>query len=293
MSPRPPPTSPEARLLVVDALRRTVTPRVPLRRVSAPPDLVIANDAATLPSILRADTRNWRTRRSATRQPPFAHPEEVSALVPFSFALEHFRTRPKTGPRLRHLRRDRLVLGRCVRLCSCWGIRVSCLTFLLRAGMRFGRTGATGTYTVCSPSARALGRVERSPVIGLVRAAVGGFALDCPFCRVACARSEFHHHTRQALVTATMCSTASAFDEPYAFPRTAIAIRPRGLAWARCAIGTSVVPRSNTFDADGLVRDGEGIATGRLCLTSRLRVVDAILSHAEPGTSHYDCCAPF
>jgi len=45
---------------------------------------------------------------------------------------------------------------------------------------------------------------------------------------------------------------------------------------------------------DGRVRAGEGIATQRVGPTSRLRVVDAILSGAhEPGTSHYELLRAF
>ena len=45
---------------------------------------------------------------------------------------------------------------------------------------------------------------------------------------------------------------------------------------------------------DGSVRAGENVATQRLGSTSRLRVVDAILSGThEPGTSHYDLLRAF
>jgi len=45
---------------------------------------------------------------------------------------------------------------------------------------------------------------------------------------------------------------------------------------------------------DGQLRAGEGIATGRIGPTTRLRVVDAILSGThERGTSHYELLRAF
>jgi len=45
---------------------------------------------------------------------------------------------------------------------------------------------------------------------------------------------------------------------------------------------------------DAVVRAGEGVATERIGPTSRLRVVDAILSGThEPGSSHYELLRAF
>jgi S-adenosylmethionine:tRNA ribosyltransferase-isomerase len=61
------------------------------------------------------------------------------------------------------------------------------------------------------------------------------------------------------------------------------------------AIGTSVVRAlEHAGKRDGIVRAGDGVATNRLDSTSQLSVVDAILTGThEPGTSHHDLLAAF
>ncbi|HWS54453.1 MAG TPA: S-adenosylmethionine:tRNA ribosyltransferase-isomerase, partial [Pyrinomonadaceae bacterium] len=60
-------------------------------------------------------------------------------------------------------------------------------------------------------------------------------------------------------------------------------------------VGTTVVRALEDAAAGGgLVRPGEGLATGRIGAGTRLRVVDAILSGThEPGTSHYELLRAF
>ena len=87
------------------------------------------------------------------------------------------------------------------------------------------------------------------------------------------------------------------FDEPYVIPpATAEAIsRVRACGGRVVAIGTTVVRALEHAAArDGRVRGGEGLATQRIGATTRLRVVDAILSGMhEPGTSHYELLRAF
>jgi S-adenosylmethionine:tRNA ribosyltransferase-isomerase len=85
-------------------------------------------------------------------------------------------------------------------------------------------------------------------------------------------------------------------DEPYCIPRgTAAAI---GEAKARggriVAIGTTVVRALEAAAAEGIVRAGEGIASGRIGPGTRLDVVDAIVTgvHA-PGDSHFELLGAF
>ncbi len=61
------------------------------------------------------------------------------------------------------------------------------------------------------------------------------------------------------------------------------------------AVGTTVVRALEQAAArDAVVRAGEGVATERIGPTSRLRVVDAILSGThEPGSSHYELLRAF
>ena len=87
------------------------------------------------------------------------------------------------------------------------------------------------------------------------------------------------------------------FDEPYWIPEsTVLAIRRTRECRRRViAIGTTVVRAlEHAAGLDGVVRAGEGLATQRISAASRLRVVDAILSGThEPGTSHHDLLGAF
>ncbi len=86
-------------------------------------------------------------------------------------------------------------------------------------------------------------------------------------------------------------------DEPYRIPATtAAAIDAARVAGGRViAIGTTVVRAlEHAALAHGRVRAGDGVATGRIGAGTRLRVVDAILSGThEPGTSHYELLRAF
>jgi S-adenosylmethionine:tRNA ribosyltransferase-isomerase len=85
--------------------------------------------------------------------------------------------------------------------------------------------------------------------------------------------------------------------EPYRIPEaTAIAIASARAEGRRIvAIGTSVVRAlEHAAERDGIVRGGEGIATNRIGSSSHLSVVDAILTGThEPGTSHHDLLTAF
>ena len=87
------------------------------------------------------------------------------------------------------------------------------------------------------------------------------------------------------------------FDEPYDVPTsTASAIaRTRASGGRIIAIGTTVVRAlEHSARHDGIVRAGSGIATGRIGRATRLRVVDAILTGVhERGTSHYELLRAF
>ena len=87
------------------------------------------------------------------------------------------------------------------------------------------------------------------------------------------------------------------FDEPYRIPeRTAREIfHARAEGRRVVAIGTTVVRALEHAAArDGIVRPGEGLATQRIGPSTRLRIVDAILSGAhERGSSHYELLRAF
>ena len=85
--------------------------------------------------------------------------------------------------------------------------------------------------------------------------------------------------------------------EPYRIPAaTAAAIRAaRDRGGRIVAIGTTVVRAlEHAAQRDGIVRAGDGVATQRIDSASTLRVVDAIITGThEPGTSHHDLLGAF
>jgi S-adenosylmethionine:tRNA ribosyltransferase-isomerase len=87
------------------------------------------------------------------------------------------------------------------------------------------------------------------------------------------------------------------FDEPYHIPDTTADAVNRSKAAGRrtVAIGTTVVRAlEHAADESFRVRGGDGIATRRIDRTTRLRAVDAILSGVhEPATSHYQLLRAF
>jgi S-adenosylmethionine:tRNA ribosyltransferase-isomerase len=87
------------------------------------------------------------------------------------------------------------------------------------------------------------------------------------------------------------------FDEPYSIPAmTAAAIRRTRAGGGRVvAVGTTVVRAlEHAAMHDGHVRSGAGLATQRIDEATLLQVVDAILSGThEPGTSHYQLLRAF
>jgi S-adenosylmethionine:tRNA ribosyltransferase-isomerase len=87
------------------------------------------------------------------------------------------------------------------------------------------------------------------------------------------------------------------FDEPYTIP--AATVRTIGCARARggrvIAIGTTVVRALEHAASGGRpIRAGPGVATQRIGPRTKLAVVDAIVSGThEPGTSHYELLRAF
>jgi S-adenosylmethionine:tRNA ribosyltransferase-isomerase len=91
--------------------------------------------------------------------------------------------------------------------------------------------------------------------------------------------------------------TRLPFDEPYHVPdTTADAVnRAKREDYRIVAIGTTVVRAlEHAVDRSGRVRAGDGLATRKIGAATPLRVVDAILSGVhEPATSHYQLLRAF
>ena len=86
-------------------------------------------------------------------------------------------------------------------------------------------------------------------------------------------------------------------DEPYSIPvKTAAAVNAtRAHGGHVVAIGTIVVRALEAAGArNGIVRAGNDVATGRIGVGKKLRIVDAIITGThQPGTSHHALLGAF
>jgi S-adenosylmethionine:tRNA ribosyltransferase-isomerase len=307
---RPVQRPPEARLLVIDARGRiSHAPRDRLVELLRPGDLVIANDAATLPGSLRGvhvpSGGAIEVRLAGRRLLAPAAVHEFAAIV-FG-AGDHRRRTEDRPPPPRLAPGDRLALGplaarierrlghpRLVRL------RFDGPADAIWAGL--SRHGRPIQYAHV-PRPLCLWDVWTSiagPPVAFEPPSAG-FALDWRV--LASLRSRgiaFATLTHAAGISSTgdpELDRRLPFDEPYRIPAaTAAAIaRARAEGGRVVAIGTTVVRALEGAAArDGGVRVGAGLATGRIGPATRLRVVDVLLSGThEPGTSHYELLRAF
>jgi S-adenosylmethionine:tRNA ribosyltransferase-isomerase len=256
----------DARLLAIDARGRiTHWPRGELAKLLRPGDLVVANDAATLPASLHGVHVPALARGDAFELGP------LRATV--RCALGH--------PRFIALRFDGTPQ-------QIW-----------RGLATHGRP----IQYAHMPSALALWDVW-TPVAGVPAAfepPSAGFALDWALLATMRKRGvAFATITHAAGISSTGDAALDArlpLDEPYRISRsTADALARTRLHGGRViAIGTTVVRALEAAGIDnGLVRAGAGIATQRITSETRLRVADAIVSGThEPGTSHYALLSAF
>ena len=296
------------KLLVADAeggLRRLK--RGQLGDLFAPGDLVVANDAATLPASLtgthvasgapiEARLGAWitlgdptrfialvfgagdhRTRTEDRLPPPLLSAGDELALGPIEALIE------------RTLDHPRLVALRFV------GRREAIVAGLARHGRPIQYTHVPQQLALWDVWTR----IAAEPVAFEPPSA--GFALDW-------AMLDRWRRRGVAFATVThaagLSSTGDAaldrrlpFDEPYRIPeRTAVTIARTKRAGGRViAIGTSVVRALEAaVDARGDVRPGHGVASGRITRETNLRVVDAVLTGVhQPGESHFELLRAF
>jgi S-adenosylmethionine:tRNA ribosyltransferase-isomerase len=296
---------PQAKLLVVDRRGRI---RHVLRRAFvdclSPGDLVIANDAATLPASLQGmhlPTSSTIEVRLAGRRSLAA--DDVHAFDAVVFGTGDFRTRTEDRPPPPPLEPgDRLALGpleatveRLLGHPRLVALHIAGSADAIWAGL--ARHGRPIQYAHVR-SALALWDVWTSiagPPVAFEPPSAG-FALDWRALRAMQARGiAFATITHAAGISSTgdpELDRRLPLDEPYRISETtAFAIRRTRARGARIiAVGTSVVRALEHAAAhSGCVRAGEGLATQRIGAGTPLRVIDAILSGThEPGTSHYE-----
>jgi S-adenosylmethionine:tRNA ribosyltransferase-isomerase len=300
---------PQARLLVVDAAgRMRHAARARLADFLAPGDLLVANDAATLPASLAghhaASGRAIEVRLAGRRSLAVEDVREFTAVV-FGEGDFLIRTEERPPPPALHAG-DVLALGplRATVLEVLGHPRLVSLRFdgevdAVWAGIaRHGRP----IQSAHLPRPLALWdvwtRVAALPVAFEPPSA--GFVLDWALLAALKARGVgFATLTHAAGISSTGDATLDArlpLDEPYAIPPATA----RAIAGARdsggrvIALGTTVTRALEHAGRHGPVRAGAGLADQRLGLHTRLRVVDAILSGThEPGTSHHELLRAF
>ncbi len=301
--------APDARLLVIDAFGRlSHARRAELADNLGPGDVLVANDAATLPaSLAGTHERTGETIevRLAGRQSLAV--DDVRAFTAVVFGDGDWRTRTEDRPSPPLMRAgDMLRLGplRATVLDVLGHQRLIALRFegavdAVWAGI--ARHGKPIQYAHL-PAPLALWdvwtRVAALPVAFEPPSA--GFVLDWALLSSLKARGVvFATLTHAAGISSTGDAVLDAqlpLPEPYFIPAATVrAIEQARACGARVvALGTTVTRALEHAAASGALQPGGGVANQRIGPATRLRVVDAIISGThEPGTSHYELLRAF
>ncbi len=307
---RPVQRPPHAKLLVVDTQGRIHhAPRSALLGFLRPGDLVIANDASTLPASLQgmhARTGLTVEIRLAGRQSLL--PQDFGRFTVVVFGAGDFRTRTEQRPLP-----PPLAPGDHFSFSSMTAEIERLLDHPRLALLRFdgdpdqvwaglARHGKPIQYAHV-PTPLKLWDVW-TPIAGVPAAfesPSAGFALDWQLLKAMQINDiEFATITHAAGISSTgdeQLDRRLPFDEPYRISAaTAEAIaRTRNRGSRIVAVGTTVVRAlEHAASLHGEVRAGDGIATQRIGAATRLRVVDAVLSGThEVDTSHYQLLRAF
>jgi len=301
---------PDARLLVVDAQRNLVhVPRSAFVDFLHANDLVIANDAATLPASLigiHQPTRKPIEVRLAGR--PSLDPMDVNrfSAVVFGEGDFHMRTEDRPLPPLLQIG-DTLVLGPLTATVEkvLGHPRLVALRFEGTADEVWSGLASHGKPIQYSHLQSSLElwdvwtKIAGPPVAFEPPSA--GFILDWHVLSAIRDRNaRFATITHAAGISSTGDDDLDRllpFDEPYHIPlSTAKAVELTRQRGGRViAVGTTVVRALEAAATeDGHLRSGDGVATGRIGPATHLKVVDAILSGThERGTSHYELLRAF
>ncbi len=300
----------DAKLLVVDAQRNIIhVPRSKFVEFLRPNDLVIANDAATLPASLQgvhAQTGKPIEVRLAARHSLNAFDVSRFNAIVFGEGDYHVRTEDRPLPPTLETG-DKLLLGPLSatveallghpRLVS---LHIDGSPDEIWAGLaRHGRPIQYAHMHTALELWDVWTRIAGLPVAFEPPSA--GFILDWQLVSTIQQRGAgFATITHAAGISSTgddELDRLLPFDEPYRIPvSTAKAVahtrRHRGRV---IAVGTSVVRAlEDAATLDGRLRCGEGVAKGRIGPATHLRLVDAILSGThERGTSHYELLRAF
>ena len=271
-------------------------------------DLVVANDAMTLPaSLAGVHVPSGRAIEVRLAQRRSLDPHDVHRFLAVVFGEGDHRTRTEDRAAPPELRAgDRLDLGplkavvREVRHPRLVGIELEGDAGAIWAGLASHGKPIQYAYLredlalwdVWTPFAAIPAAFEPPSA---------GFAIDWrAIAQVRAAGAAFATITHAAGISSTGDPALDAMfplDEPYRIPqRTADLVdRTRRSGGRVIAVGTTVVRALEAAANEGAgLHAGGGIATQRIGAGTRLRVVDAILSGThEPGTSHYELLQAF
>jgi S-adenosylmethionine:tRNA ribosyltransferase-isomerase len=294
----------DAKLLVIDAAGRLQhAPRARLAQFLCPGDLLIANDAATLPASLSG--LHLRSAvpievRLAGRRSLSADDVRAFDAVVFGAGDHRTRTEDRAAPPVLRAG-DALALGplRATVLRTLGHPRLITLRFegpvqAIWAGIaqhgkpiQYAHIGQPLALWDVWTSVAALPVAFEAPS--------AGFVLDWGVLHALRERGVgFATLTHAAGISSTGDPTLDArlpLDEPYHLPAATVwAIEQTQHEGGRVvALGTTVARAlEHAASAHSPLRSGPGIADQRIGARTRLRVVDAIVSGThEPGTSHY------
>jgi S-adenosylmethionine:tRNA ribosyltransferase-isomerase len=308
MIPADRPDRRSAKLAIVGATGRVQhRPRAALATLFSPGDLVIGNDAATLPASLRG-THSKSGKRIEVRLAAWISARDPTRFVAVAFGTGDHRTRTENRPSPPPLSAgDDLVLGPLVaqvervldhpRLIALRfaGDRAAILAGLARYGQPIQYAHVPEPLVLWDVWTN----IAAEPFAFEPPSA--GFALDWHILAAWRERGiGFATLTHAAGISSTgdpVLDLRLPFDEPFHIPqRTAAAIN-HAKSGGRCivAVGTTVV-RALEFAAiaEGSVRSGNGVAHGRITGETKLRIVDKVLTgvHA-PGESHFELLRAF
>jgi S-adenosylmethionine:tRNA ribosyltransferase-isomerase len=299
-----------AKLLVIDGQGRLSSRRAAdLPSLLRRGDLVVANDAATMPASLTGTHR--RTGRPvelrlAARRSLAVHDAERFIAVAFGAGNHRTATEHRPDPP-RFSRGDDLALGPLsATVVDILGHpRLMEIRFDHPAGVVWegiARHGRPIQYAYV-PEPLAIWdtwtSIASRPVA--FEAPSAGFMLDwATLRRIRSRGAQFATVTHAAGISSTGDETLDAllpFDEPYEISRStaALILETQRRGGRIVAIGTTVVRAlEHAASVHGQVAPGTGVATARITPDSELHVVDAIVTGLhEHGSSHYELLRAF
>ncbi|MDL2401680.1 S-adenosylmethionine:tRNA ribosyltransferase-isomerase [Rhizobium mayense] len=297
-----------ARLFVVEADGMMCDlPRTRLATLFNPGDLVVANDAATLPASLQG-THVPSRKAIEIRLAGWLSPPDPTQFVAIAFGSGDHRTRTEDRPAP-----PQLSPGDHLRFGPLEAVIERLLDHPRLLELRFP-SNAAAVFAGLAQHGRPIQYAHVPNPLALwdvwTKIAVRPFAFEAPSAGFALDWRTLQAWRRRNIGFASLTHAAGIsstgdpgldqrlpFDEPYSIPegtREQIA-KAKRRGSRIIAIGTSVVRALEAAaNPDGSIRAGNGVATGRIARDTPLRIIDAILTGVhQPGESHFELLRAF